>query len=84
MQRKSTFEDFEKLMDTAASDSSENIEHAPEEDSSEIKHGKLEFDARIAQRRHKPRIPANGSELFDESDSEEEAYEEVYEPRKPV
>ena len=84
MQRKSTFEDFEKLMDTAASDSSKNIEHTPEEDSSETKHGKLEFDARIAQRRYKPRIPANGSELFDESDSEEENYEEVYEPRKPI
>lgn len=33
----------------------------------------------------RPQIPANGSELFDESDSEEENYnEEVYEPRKPV
>lgn len=85
MQRKSTFEDFEKLMDTAASDSSETIEHTPEEGSSEKKRGDLEFDAGIVQRRHRPQIPANGSELFDESDSEEEDYnEEVYEPRKPV
>ena len=42
------------------------------------------------KRRSAPRIPANGSELFDEPDSEEaEIYEEdyeeeVYEPQKPI
>lgn len=84
MQRKSTFEDFEKLMDDAVtSDSSES-------ESAEPERREIEFDSAMFKRRSAPRIPANGSELFDEPDSEEaEIYEEdyeeeVYEPQKPI
>lgn len=84
MQRKSTFEDFEKLMDDAVtSDPSES-------ESAEPERREIEFDSAMFKRRSAPRIPANGSELFDEPDSEEaEIYEEdyeeeVYEPQKPI
>lgn len=83
MQRKSTFEDFEKLMDDAVtSDPSES-------ESAEPERREIEFDSAMFKRRSAPRIPANGSELFDEPDSEEaeiyeEDYEEVYEPQKPI
>lgn len=84
MQRKSTFEDFEKLMDDAeTSDPSES-------ESAEPERREIEFDSAMFKRRSAPRIPANGSELFDEPDSEEaEIYEEdyeeeVYEPQKPI
>lgn len=84
MQRKSTFEDFEKLMDDAVtSDPSES-------ESAEPEGREIEFDSAMFKRRPAPRIPANGSELFDELDSEEtEIYEEDYEeevnePQKPI
>lgn len=83
MQRKSTFEDLEKLMDDAVtSDPSES-------ESAEPERREIEFDSAMFKRRSAPRIPANGSELFDEPDSEEaeiyeEDYEEVYEPQKPI
>lgn len=84
MQRKSTFEDFEKLMDDAVTS------NPSEGESAEPERREIEFDSAMFKRRSAPRIPANGSELFDEPDSEEaEIYEEdyekeVYEPQKPI
>lgn len=84
MQRKSTFEDFEKLMDDAVTS------NPSESESAEPERREIEFDSAMFKRRSAPRIPANGSELFDEPDSEEaEIYEEdyekeVYEPQKPI
>ena len=79
MQRKSTFEDFEKLMDDA------EASNPPKRKSGESERGEIEFDSALFRRRSAPKIPANGSELFDESDGEEaEIYEEVYETRKPI
>lgn len=84
MQRKSTFEDFEKLMDDA------EASNPPKRKSEESERGEIEFDSALFRRRSAPKIPANGSELFDESDGEEaEIYEEdyeeeVYETRKPI
>lgn len=88
MQRKNTFEDFEKLMDTTASNSSaEAAESEPKSADSTSKHSELEFNSSLVQRRHSPKIPANGSELFEESEESEEEtedYKEAYEPPKPV
>ena len=71
MQRKSTFEDFEKLMDDA------EASNPPKRKSEESERGEIEFDSALFRRRSAPKIPANGSELFDESDGEEaEIYEE--------
>lgn len=79
MQRKSTFEDFEKLMDDA------EASNTPKRKSGESERGEIEFDSALFRRRSAPKIPANGSELFDESDGEEaEIYEEDYETRKPI
>ena len=55
MRRKSTFEDFEEMFRDDSSDS---------EDCGEKK--ELEFDPRIVRNVRRPRIPANGSELFEE------------------
>lgn len=87
MQRKSTFEDFEKLMDNMASNpSEEQTESESEHDSQKSKRMELEFDSELVRNHRGPRIPANGSELFEEADSDEssEDYEEVYESPKPV
>lgn len=85
MQRKSTFEDFEKLMDiTASNPSEEKAESESEYDSKKSKRQELEFDSRLVRKHRGPQIPANGSELFEESEEESEDYEEVYEPPKPV
>ena len=84
MQRKSTFEDFEKLMDDV------EASNPPKSESTESERQEKEFDSALFRRRSAPKIPANGSELFDESDGEEaEIYEEdyeeeVYETRKPI
>lgn len=84
MQRKSTFEDFEKLMDDV------EASNPPKSESTESERQEIEFDSALFRRRSAPKIPANGSELFDESDGEEaEIYEEdyeeeVYETRKPI
>ena len=79
MQRKSTFEDFEKLMDDA------EASNPPKRESTESERREIEFDSALFRRRSAPKIPANGSELFDDSDGEEaEIYEEVYETRKPI
>ncbi|MCR1918803.1 LCP family protein [Frisingicoccus caecimuris] len=62
----------------------------PKRKSEESERGEIEFDSALFRRRSAPKIPANGSELFDESDGEEaEIYEEdyeeeVYETRKPI
>ena len=87
MQRKSTFEDFEKLMENTDSNPSEaKVESESEDDSEKANRQELEFDSRLVRRRRGPQIPANGSELFEEADADEKAedYREVYEPPKPI
>ena len=87
MQRKSTFEDFEKIMgNTASNPSEEQTESESEHDSPKSKHRKLEFDSEFVRKQRGPQIPANGSELFEEADSDEsiEDHEEVYDPPKRV
>ena len=77
MRRKSTFEDFEEMFRDDSSDS---------EDCGEKK--ELEFDPRIVRNVRRPRIPANGSELFEEQgetqsdfyDEDADEYEEM--PKK--
>ncbi|MEI3267070.1 MAG: hypothetical protein V8R85_08325 [Frisingicoccus sp.] len=46
----------------------------------------LEFDAEFVRRRQGPRIPANGSELFEETDRDDEVEsdDKVYEAPRPV
>ena len=51
MQRKSTFEDFEKIMgNTASNPSEEQTESESEHDSPKSKHRKLEFDSEFVRR----------------------------------
>ena len=54
MQRKSSFEDFEELMNKAS-----ETEKTREE---------LEFNPETARRQPEPKIPAVGSEMFDEGE----------------
>lgn len=66
MRRKSTFEDFEEMFRDDSSDS---------EDCGEKK--ELEFDPRIVRNVRRPRIPANGSELFEEQgETQSDFYDE--------
>lgn len=59
MQRKSSFEDFEELMNKAS-----ETEKTREE---------LEFNPETARRQPEPKIPAVGSEMFDEGEDDAEA-----------
>lgn len=97
MQRKSTFEDFEKLMNhTPSNPPEEEVESkqaSPNIKRRSLKRGtpgaerqELEFDAEFVRRRQGPRIPANGSELFEETDRDDEVEsdDKVYEAPRPV
>lgn len=97
MQRKSTFEDFEKLMNhTPSNPPEEEVESkqaSPNIKRRSLKRGapgaerqELEFDAEFVRRHQGPRIPANGSELFEETDRDDEVEsdDKVYEAPRPV
>ena len=65
MHRKSTFEDFEKLMDDAVSASGDERNKTISGENKQKPEG-IQFDSEFIRQPKRPRIPANGSECFEE------------------
>jgi len=88
MQRKNTFEDFEELMKTTTLEppksNTEESEKTEIKGTEEQKRQSLEFDSKVVRRTSEPQIPAYGSEMFEESEAEDEEPEVYVQPaRKP-
>lgn len=78
MRRRSTFEDFEELLDSESSDLKNNM-GTKDSDASKPKRQEIEFDSEFIRQPKRPRIPANGSEWFEETEDADDPviFEEV-------